>query len=209
MTQFPTLACATLGLTLLTACGGNDTPKATAETGPCAAINTIKAARSETVPFSSLRSGPVMLGDRALDDQFTTDISILGTPCQTNIMSGFFGRDVDLYTVSCKLFEAGVFDYEENKIEAERIRDEAAALMGQCLGEGWTTEITDQSTDRAVDYKIEYVPEGGVAPVNDVTVDAAYLESVFERGSGMRGGQRGWRVLLQFQEARSGSEDDS
>lgn len=195
------------GLFAITSCNSGDGPSETADKGPCAAINTIKEARSEAVPFSSLRSNPVMLGDRPLDDRFTTHLTLLDTPCQTNIMSGFFGRDVDLYTVSCTLFEAGVFDYEENKAEAERIRVEAAALMDQCLGEDWTTEITDQSTADAMDYKIEYIPEGGVQAVNDLTVDAAYLESVFERGSSIRGSQRGWRVLLQFQEARPGAED--
>ncbi|MEO1643195.1 MAG: lipoprotein [Pseudomonadota bacterium] len=190
-----------LSLLALSACNsGHSTP--TADTGPCATINAIKEARTETIPFSSLRSDPVMLGERALDDQFTTDISILGTPCQTNIMSGFFGRDVDLYTISCTLFEAGVFDYEENSVEAERLREEAVSLMTQCLGESWTQEVTDQSRPDAMDYKVEFIPEGGVQPVNELTVDAAYVESVFERGSGMRGGQRGWRVLLQFQEAR-------
>ncbi|MEM7492123.1 MAG: hypothetical protein AAF296_02000 [Pseudomonadota bacterium] len=196
----------TSGLLMLASCSG-DSPSVTADAGPCAAISIIKKARNEAVPFSTLRADPVMLGDRPLNDRFTTDVTLLDTPCQTNIMSGFFGRDVDLYTVSCTLFEAGIFDYEDNKAEAERIRDEAAALMDQCIGADWTKEITDQSTAEAMDYKIEYIPEGGVQAVNDLTVDAVYLESVFERGSGMRGSQRGWRVLLQFQEARPGAED--
>ncbi|MEL7231131.1 MAG: hypothetical protein AAGJ85_01310 [Pseudomonadota bacterium] len=189
------------GLLALAACNRGDSAP-TADAGPCAAINAIKEARAETVPFSSLRSDPVMFGDRPMDDRFTTDLTILDAPCQANIMSGFFGRDVDLYTVSCTLFEAGVFDYEENAVEAERLREEAVGLMTQCLGEGWTKEVTDQSRPDEVDYKVEFIPEGGVQPVNELTVDAAYVESVFERGSGMRGGQRGWRVLLQFQEAR-------
>ncbi|MEM1088169.1 MAG: hypothetical protein AAGH90_10590 [Pseudomonadota bacterium] len=205
MNKHPMLALSFCGLLAITGCNNNDSPQA-ADAGPCATIDAIKAARSEAVPFASLRSDPVMLGDRALDDQFTTNLTLLGKPCQTNVMSGFFGRNVDLYTVSCTLFEAGVFDYEENAAEAKKLRDEADSLMTQCLGDSWTKEVTDQSTADAMDYKIEYIPDGGVQPVNDLTVDAAYVESVFERGSGMRGSQRGWRVLLQFQEARPSEE---
>jgi len=200
---------AAIGILALTACGG-ETPAAGTDAGgtqaaapvardSCKDIATLAAAMNEPEPFTSVRTGNVMLGETKIEGSFTTDISPAGAACKLGTMDGF-GQDAGkMYVANCELFSSGMFDREENGAKAKEIFDKAKAELDSCLPPGWSSRDggnngieTNESLiyETAADIEREKASSTYVYPIS--------LGKEWSDG-GMRGRPSGWIVTLNFQ----------
>ena len=183
----------------LAACGASGSGEALAA-GPCGNVQPLLDARSEAIPFESLRGENKMLGDSPLPDSFVGKFPAFGGTCEAHTMSGFFGDTSTIYTYSCDLFEGGTMDRDANQGKAEKAFRQAQDELAACLGPDWTSEEKTESRDFDVYHKITYEPKDMVQNESGFTVDPAYLEMSYTPFMRGRGGPSGWQVVLQFQQ---------
>lgn len=202
---------ATAGILALTGCGGEapaptagEQASAAAATAPaardsCKDIAALAEAMNETEPFTSLRTGNVMLGDTKLDDSFTTDVAPAGATCKMGKMRGFSDDAGLMYVVNCELFSSGMLDREENEVKAKAAFDAAKAELDKCLPAGWTAREGNNNGietnvsliyETAADIERQKTASSYVYPIN--------LSKEWADGS-FRGQMPGWKVTLNFQ----------
>lgn len=125
--------------------------------GPCYDIERIEKARADAIPFESLRGEPVMLGERPLDDMWTSADEHFGTSCKLSVMSGFFGGESDFHSIGCELDQKnGSLDMETRQAEASAILEETREKLQTCLGDGWEMSISDDAPDADIYKKYKF-----------------------------------------------------
>lgn len=202
---------ATAGILALTGCGGEVPAPAAGEqasAAPAAApaardsckdIAALAAAMNETEPFTSLRTGNVMLGDMKVDDSFTTDVAPAGAACKMGKMSGFSDDAGQMHVVNCELFSSGMLDREENEVKAKAAFDQAKAELDKCLPAGWTSR---DGGNNGIETNISLIYETAAdIERNNSSSTYVYPISLGKEWSdgGFRGQTPGWKVTLNFQ----------
>ena len=183
------------------------TPAATAEVDPatvtpspksCADIAALAAAMAEPEPFASLRTGKVKLGDRELDDSFTTAAAPAGSTCTMGKMDGFNPEGGPIYVVNCTVFSSGMLDREENAVKAKAAFEAARNDLTKCLPKDWTTRngstIEADTTETMIFESPADVKRAMDASFYSYPVE---LKKIWSEGG--RGEGAGWRVTLTFQ----------
>lgn len=199
------------GILALAACGGEapassnaagaeqPVAPAPAPRDSCKDIAALAAAMNETEPFTSLRTGNVMLGDMKVESSFTTDVAPAGATCKMGKMSGFSDDAGQMHVVNCELFSSGMLDREENDVKAIEAFNRAKAELDKCLPAGWTSrdggndgDETDMSLiyETAADIEREKTSSSYVYPIS--------LGKEWSDG-GFGGRMPGWNVTLNFQ----------
>tara|TARA_R110000787_G_scaffold3868_20_gene14996 strand:+ start:7190 stop:7807 length:618 start_codon:yes stop_codon:yes gene_type:complete len=167
---------------------------------PCVQISAIMAARAEDEPFTSLRGETRMLGDEPLPDAWESNETLLDSACRLGAMRGFFGGNTDIFTYSCTLFEAGTMNQESDGELARAAYEEAVSTAEACLGDAWTTQAVSENAQYEVYGKTTFRPVVPEEQVGDFKADPLYVEMMFSRFTGGRGGKSGWEVTLQAQQ---------
>lgn len=198
---------AAAGVLALASCGG-ETPAS--ETGgeaaaapaardSCKDIAALAAAMSEAEPFTSLRTGNVMLGENKIEDSFTTDVAPAGAACSMGKMDGF-GKDAgEMYVVNCELFSSGMLDREENGVKAKEIFDKAKAELDKCLPAGWTPR---EGGNNGFETNESFIYETAADIEREKTSDSYVYPILISKewsDGGFRGQFPGWKVTLNFQ----------
>lgn len=183
------------------------TPDVTAEVDPasvtpsaksCADIAALAAAMAEPEPFASLRTGKVKLGDRELDDSFTTATAPAGSTCTMGRMDGFDPQGGSIYVVNCKVFSSGMLDREENAVKAKAAFEAARNDLTKCLPKDWTNRNGSTVEADTTETMIFESPQD-VKRAMDASFYSYPVELKKEWFEGGNGEGPGWRVTLNFQ----------
>jgi|GEM_PF-1811944 len=164
----------------------------------CEDIAALAAAMSEPEPFASLRTGKVKLGDRELDDSFTTAAAPAGAACKLGVMDGFDPAGGKLYVVNCTIFSSGMLDREENAEKAKAAFAAARNDLTRCLPTGWTSRDGSKVEIDAPETMIFESAEDAKRAM-DASFYAYPVELKKEWSEGDRSAGPGWRVTLNFQ----------
>lgn len=164
----------------------------------CADIAALAAAMSEPEPFASLRTGKVKLGDRELDDSFTTAAAPAGATCKLGVMDGFDPEGGKLYVVNCTVFSSGMLDREENAEKAKAAFAAARNDLTRCLPKDWTSRDGSNTEVDSTETMIFESAEDAKRAM-DASFYAYPVELKKEWSDGNRAEGPGWRVTLNFQ----------
>ena len=168
----------------------------------CKDIAALAAAMSEPEPFASLRASKAKLGDRELDDRFTTAIAPAAATCELGKLAAFDVGGGDVYVANRLVFSTGMLDREANAIKAKAAFDAARADLDSCLPKDWSSRDGSQPDPAATEVMI-YEPADDAKRSMDA---GAYLYPVELRkawSEGNRADPPGWRVTLSFQQEAS------
>jgi hypothetical protein len=165
----------------------------------CDSIAKLAAAFDEPEPFASLRTGNFRLGDRALVDKFTTDVTPAGARCEMGTLDGFGPEPGKMYVVNCSLFSSGLLDREENAIRAKAVFDAAKLDLDRCLPDVWTSRngsSNNAEADEAMIYETRADAERAMTA--SFYVYPIEMRKAWSDG-GTMGQMAGWQVTLNFQ----------
>lgn len=121
-----------------------ETATAVRPANSCEDIAKLAAALAEPVPFESLRTGKARLGDRELDDSFTTNAAPAGKPCSLGILEGFGADPGQIFVANCPVFSSGLLDREANAAKAKAAFDTLRTDLEECLPKDWTSRDGSQ-----------------------------------------------------------------
>jgi len=165
----------------------------------CRDIAALAAAFDEPTPFASLRTGKVKLGDRELDDSFTTAVAPAGGSCSMGVMDGLGTPPTRMHVVNCQLFSSGMTDRESNAAKAKAVFEAANRDLAICLPSDWTardgSQIAIDSTEAMIYESRADAQRAMTASFYSYPVE---LRKEWSEG-GVRGQTAGWRVTLNFQ----------
>lgn len=164
----------------------------------CKDIATLVAAMDEAEPMASLRTGKFRLGERELDDKFTTDITPAGATCELGVMDGFSPGSGKLYVANCTLFGSGLLDRQAEAEKAKTAFDTARAQLESCLPKDWTSRDGSQPDADTTETMI-YESAADAKRAMDASFYAYPVELKKEWSDTLRSGPPGWRVTLNFQ----------
>lgn len=165
----------------------------------CEDIAALAAAFDEPTPFASLRTGKFKLGDRELDDKFTTAAAPAAATCEIGVMDGFGPVPGKMHVVNCKLFASGMLDREENALKAKAVFDAAKADLSRCLPADWTSRNGSSKDPEATEAMI-YETRADAERSMTASYYVYPIELRKEWADGSSFGQTtGWRVVLNFQ----------
>lgn len=169
------------------------------ESRSCKDIAALAAAFNEPEPFASLRTGKVKLGDRELDDSFTTAVAPAGGSCSMGVMDGFGTPPAKMHVVNCQLFASGMNDREANAAKAKAVFEAANRDLYTCLPGDWTardgSQVAIDSTEAMIYETRTDAQRAMTASYYTYPVE---LRKEWSEG-GIRGQTAGWRVTLNFQ----------
>jgi hypothetical protein len=173
---------------------------------PCDDVAKLAAAFNEPVPFASLRTGNLKLGDRELTDKFTTSVAPAGASCEMGTMEGFSPNPGTMHVVNCQLFSSGLLDREANAEKAKVIFDAARAELDRCLPEGWVPRSSHQVVDANENEAVIYETRADAQRAMTASYYVYPIELRKELSDGdMPGQMPGWRVVLNFQKEIGGA----
>jgi len=175
-----------------------DPAAATPSAKSCGDIAALAAAMAEPEPFASLRTGKVKLGDRELDENFTTAAAPAGATCTMGRTDGFVPDSGPLYVVNCTVFSSGMLDREETAVQAKAAFDAARNDLTRCLPKGWTSRDGSKLEPDSTEAMIFESAEDAKRAM-DASFYAYPVELKKEWSEGDRGAGPGWRVTLNFQ----------
>ncbi len=164
----------------------------------CEDIAALAAAMAEPEPFASLRTAKFKLGDRELDDTFTTAAAPAGATCKLAVMDGFDPKGGKLYVANCALFSSGMLDREDNAELAKAVFDAARNDLTRCLPQGWTSRDGSKVEADTTETMIFESAEDAKRAM-DASFYAYPVELKKEWSEGDRVQGAGWRVTLNFQ----------
>ncbi len=194
-----------LPVTLIAACSAPET--VSFETGTCGAVTAVLEAGTASDPYTSLRGEAVMLGERELEDNWTTTTPVFGEACTTAVMRDMFGTDI--FMLNCPLYaESSSFDRDIHEAEARAVAEHTVGILTECLGDDWIIKETTEHNDYQVYHKYVFEPASGRPGADEFnfTVDPIYVEMSYTPYMRGRGGASGWQTLIQFQEQRETSD---
>jgi len=190
--------------------GAQTTSPAASQTRPltaedaCKDIAALAVAMEEPEPFSSLRTGKATLGERELDDRFTTAISPAGASCDLGKMPPFDSRSGEVYVANCLVFSSGMLEREVNAEKAKAAFDAVRTDLDRCLPEGWSSRDGSQP-DPGVTEVMIYESAADAKRSMDASSYLYPVELRKEWSDGGRGNPPGWRVTLSFQKEAAAS----
>lgn len=120
----------------------------------CKDIAALAAAMSEAEPFASLRDGKAKLGDRELEDHFTTAVAPAAATCELGKLAAFDVGGGDVYVANCLVFSSGMLDREANAPKAKAAFDAARADLDRCLPKDWSSRDGSQPDPNATEVMI-------------------------------------------------------
>lgn len=164
----------------------------------CDDIAKLAAAMSEPQPFASLRTGKVKLGERELDDAFTTAATPAGATCTMAVMDGAGPGAGKMHVVNCSLFSSGMLDRDANADKAKAVFNAARLELDKCLPAEWIARDGSQTETDTTEMMIYESPADAQRSMDDTF----YLYPVQLRKEWAEGGagrMPGWNVTLNFQ----------
>ena len=166
----------------------------------CTDIAALAAAMAEPEPFASLRTAKFKLGDRELEDTFTTAAAPAGATCKLAVMDGF-DPDLErskLYVVNCTVFSSGMLDREKNAEKAKAAFAAARNDLTRCLPKDWTSRDGSNTQIDSTETMI-FESAADAKRAMDASFYAYPVELKKEWSEGDRAEGPGWRVTLNFQ----------
>ena len=191
---------AALPLALLAAC--NDAATAASEPVKIAEMSACEAVSVISIPFESLKTGNVVMGEDELPDSFTTDAAPFGQTCTYGKMGGWNEGDPDTYVFRCPVFAAGTFDFDENKAKAEAAYADAKATLDECLGAEWAANTDVATSGEEFDESIIYerAEDRERSETANFYMYPIMLQKDYNASPPSRGGTWGWLVDVAFQQ---------
>ncbi len=173
-------------------------PQAASDT--CKDIAALAAAMGEPEPFASLRTGKARLGDREMDDMFTTAAAPASAKCDLAKMGRFDGGGGDVYVANCLVFVAGTLEPEKAKAAFDAARSD----LDRCLPKDWSSRDGSQPDPNATEVMI-YESAADAKRSMDASSYLYPAELRKEWSDGGPANPPGWRVTLTFQKEAAAS----
>lgn len=157
----------------------------------CEDIAKLAAAMSEPVPFASLRTGNVKLGETVVEDTFTTAAAPAGAPCTLAVMDGMSAETARIHVANCPVFSSGLLDREANAEKAKLAFDTLRGDLEKCLPKGWDARDGSQPDADSTEMLIFESPEDA-----KISMDASFYTYPVQL---KKAWDNGWKVTLNFQ----------